>query len=45
MRVSILGFGAACQTTKAFPGGFSEERKQGGNVVLCYLETARPFVV
>lgn len=33
MRVSILGFGAACQTTKAFPGGFSEGRKQGG--MLC----------
>lgn len=33
MKVSIFGFGAACQTTKAFPGGFCEERKQRG--MLC----------
>lgn len=44
MRVSIPGFGATCQTTKAFPGGFCEEETEG-SVVLCYLETALTFVV
>lgn len=30
LGVSSIGFAAACQTTKAFPGGFSEQRKQRG---------------